>query len=169
MIFFLFMNIVLKNKIIYLDDYKIKCAIGKRGIKSKKREGDKCTPRGRLKFRYAFYRKDRVKRIKSKLKLVPLKKNYGWCDDVRSKSYNKLVKLPFKYKTERLYLSNNTYDIIIVTDYNIRPVKKNKGSAIFIHVAKKNYSPTSGCIALSKRNLKFLISYSSSNTSLKIV
>ena len=82
-----------------------------------------------------------------------LKKNYGWCDDIRSKMYNKFVKLPFKYSAEKLYLKNNTYDIIVVTDYNIRPVKKNKGSAIFMHVAKRNYSPTLGCIAVSKKNI----------------
>ena len=169
MIFLLFMNIILKNKIIYLNDYKIKCAIGKRGIKSKKKEGDKCTPKGKLRLRYIFYRKDRVKKIKSTLKLVPIKKNYGWCDDIRSKMYNKFVKLPFKYSAEKLYLKNNTYDIIVVTDYNIRPLKKNKGSAIFIHVEKKKLLPTLGCIALSKKNLRFLISCVTRHTYIKVV
>ena len=151
------MHIFIKNKNLFLDQYKIKCAVGKRGIKSKKREGDKCTPRGRLKLRYIFYRKDRVRKIKSKLNLIPLKKNYGWCDDVKSKLYNKFVKLPCKYKTEKLYLNNNTYDFVIVTDYNTKPIKKGKGSAIFIHVAKKNYKNTLGCIAISKINLKKIV------------
>ena len=65
------------------------------------------------------------------------KKNYGWCDDARSKHYNMFVKLPFPYNAERLYLSSNIYDIVVVIDYNLKPIKKNKGSAIFIHVAKK--------------------------------
>ncbi len=169
MIFFLFMDIILKNKIIYLNDYKIKCAVGKRGIKSKKREGDKCTPRVRLKLRYIFYRKDRVRKIKSKLNLIPLKKNYGWCDDVKSKLYNKFVKLPCKYKTEKLYLNNNTYDFVIVTDYNTKPIKKGKGSAIFIHVAKKKLTPTLGCIALSKKDLKYLVSTIKHNTFLNVI
>ena len=169
MIFFLFMDIILKNKIIYLNDYKIKCAVGKRGIKSKKREGDKCTPRGRLKLRYIFYRKDRVRKIKSKLNLIPLKKNYGWCDDVKSKLYNKFVKLPCKHKTEKLYLNNNTYDFVIVTDYNTKPIKKGKGSAIFIHVAKKKLTPTLGCIALSKKDLKYLVSTIKHNTFLNVI
>ena len=33
------------------------------------------------------------------------------------------------------------------------PIKKNKGSAIFIHVAKKNYQKTEGCVAINKTSL----------------
>ena len=170
MIFFLsIMDIILKKKFIYLKDYKVKCAIGKRGITGKKVEGDKCTPRGRFKFKYIFYRKERIKNIRSKLKLIPLKNNFGWCDDVRSKFYNKFVKLPFKHSAEKLYLRENIYDIIVVINYNFKPIKRNKGSAIFLHVAKKNYSPTLGCIAISKNDLKKLISIVDKNTFLKIV
>ena len=170
MIFFLsIMDLILKKKFIYLRDYKVKCAIGKRGITNKKIEGDKCTPRGRFKFKYIFYRKERVKNIRSKLKIIPIKKNFGWCDDVRSKSYNKFIKFPFKYRAERLYLKQNIYDIIVVIDYNLNPIRKKKGSAIFLHIAKKNYSPTLGCIAVSKNDLKYLISIINKNTFLKIL
>ena len=170
MIFFLsIMDLILKKNFIYFRDYKIKCAIGKRGITNKKVEGDKCTPRGRFKLKYVFYRKERVKNIRSKLKIIPIKKNFGWCDDVRSKSYNKFIKLPFKYKAERLYLRQNIYDIIVVIDYNLNPVRKKKGSAIFLHIAKKNYSPTLGCIAVSKSDLKYLISIINKNSFLKII
>ena len=155
MIFFLLeMKIILKKKFIYFKDYKAKCAIGKRGISKKKVEGDKCTPKGSFKFRYVFYRKDRVTNIKSKLKLVPIKKDFGWCDDVRSKYYNKLIKLPFKFSAEKLYIKKNIYDIVVVIDHNQNPIKKGKGSAIFLHVAKRDYSPTLG-YALSKDKLKF--------------
>ena len=163
------MDIILKKKFIYFNDYKAKCSIGKRGIISKKVEGDKCTPRGRFKLKYIFYRKDRVKNIHSKLKLIPIKKNFAWCDDINSKSYNQFVKLPFKYKTEKLFLKDNMYDIIIVIDYNFKPIKKKFGSAIFLHVAKKNYQPTLGCIALSKNNLKKLISIINKNTFINIL
>ena len=78
----------------------------------------------------------------------------GWCDDPKSIFYNKLIKLPSKYSFERLYKKNNTYDIILVLNFNINPTYKNKGSAIFIHVAKKNYKRTEGCIAINKRDLK---------------
>ncbi len=169
MIFFLSdMDVILKKKFIFYRDYKAKCAIGKRGISKKKLEGDKCTPKGRFKFKYIFYRKDRVKKIKSKLKLVPIKKNFGWCDDIKSKSYNKFVKFPFKFKAEKLYLKKNIYDIIVVIGHNQNPVRKGKGSAIFLHVATKNYFPTLGCIALSKIDLKTLISIIDKNTFIKI-
>ncbi len=132
-------------------------------------EGDKCTPRGRFKFKYIFYRKDRIKNIHSKLKLISIKKNFGWCDDIKSKFYNKFIKLPSKYSAENLYLRENIYDIIVVINYNFKPIKKNKGSAIFLHVAKKNYSPTLGCVAISKHDLKKLISIINKDTFLKIV
>ena len=170
MIFFLStMDIILKKKFIYYKDYKAKCAIGKRGITSKKIEGDKCTPKGRFKFKYIFYRKERVKNIYSKLKLIPIKKNFGWCNDIKSKFYNKFIKFPYKYKAEKLYRKENIYDIIVVIDHNDRPTKKNKGSAIFLHVAKKNYSPTLGCVAMAKEDLRILISVINKNNFLKIV
>ena len=163
------MDVILKKKFIYFKDYKAKCAVGKRGITNNKIEGDKCTPRGRFKFKYIFYRKERVKNINSKLKLIPIKKNFGWCDDSKSKNYNKFVKLPFKYSAEKLYLKKNTYDIVVVINYNLKPVKKNKGSAIFIHLSSKDYTPTLGCVALLKRDLKKLIAQIDKNTYLKIL
>ena len=77
----------------------------------------------------------------------------GWCDDPKSSHYNKIVKLPFAHKHEKLYKKENIYDIILVLNYNMKPVKKNKGSAIFIHVAKRNYKKTEGCIAVRKTHL----------------
>ena len=65
--------------------------------------------------------------------------------------------MPFKYNFEKLYKINNTYDIILVLNFNIDPIRKNKGSAIFIHIAKKNYSSTAGCVAISKKNLKKIV------------
>ena len=93
----------------------------------------------------------------------------GWCDDPRSNYYNKLIKFPFKYNAEKLYKKDNTYDIIIVLDYNTNPVKKNKGSAIFIHVAKKNYSSTLGCVGVKKNHLKKIIAMINKKTIIKII
>ena len=167
--FFSVMDVILKKKFIYFNKYRVKCAIGKRGITSKKVEGDKCTPRGRFKLKYVFCRKDRIKNISTKLKIVPIKKNFGWCDDIRSRFYNKLIKLPFKHHAEKLYLREYVYDIIVVIDYNLKPIKKKKGSAIFLHVAKKNYTPTFGCVAVSKNDLKYLLSVIDKKTYLKIL
>ena len=93
----------------------------------------------------------------------------GWCNDPKSKNYNKLIKLPSVYNFEKLFKNNNTYDILIVLNYNMNPTIKNKGSAIFIHVAKKNYKKTEGCIALKKNDLLKIIKKLKKNTLVKIV
>ena len=89
-------------------------------------------------------------------------------DSPKSKSYNKLVTLPFKYSFEKLYKINNTYDIILVLNFNLNPIRKNKGSAIFIHIAKKNYKRTAGCIGISKRDLKKIVRKINKKTIVKI-
>ena len=152
------MHIFIKNKKLTFGHYKVKCAIGKRGIGIKKREGDKITPKGRFKIKSILYRKDRINNLNSNINKLPIKKNMGWCDDPSSKKYNKLIKLPFKFNAEKLFKKDNTYDIILVLNFNSNPVRKNKGSAIFIHVAKRNYEHTMGCVAVKKEHLKFLTS-----------
>ena len=92
----------------------------------------------------------------------------GWCDDPKSEKYNKLVRLPFNYKHEKLYKKDNVYDIILVLNYNMNPIKKNKGSAIFIHVAKNSFQKTEGCIAIKKHHLLKILKKIKSNTEIKI-
>ena len=92
----------------------------------------------------------------------------GWCNDSRSIKYNKLIFFPFNYNAEKLYRKDNIYDIILVLNYNINPVIKNKGSAIFIHIAKQDYKNTEGCIALNKRSLLKIIPKLDKNTQVKI-
>jgi len=147
------MIIINKSKYLKYKDLKFKCAIGKAGIRKKKKEGDNITPKGIYKIIKIYYRDDRIKKISSKFKLIKITKKMGWCDDPKSKKYNQLIKLPNKYSHEKLYKKNNTYDLLLVLDYNMKPIVKNKGSAIFIHVAKRNYKPTAGCIALKKKDL----------------
>ena len=151
------MHIFIKNKKLTYGKYRVKCAIGKRGIGNKKREGDKITPIGKFKIKTILYRKDRISHFKSKINKLSIRNNMGWCDDPKSKKYNKLIKIPFKGSAEKLYRKDNTYDIILVLNYNINPIRKGKGSAIFIHIARKSYKSTLGCIAVSKRNLKKII------------
>ncbi len=135
----------------------------------KRKEGDLTTPRGNFKIINIFFRKDRVKNFKTKLKRIPIHKGLGWCDDPLSNKYNRLVRYPFKYSTEKLYRSDNIYDIILVLNYNIKPTIKNKGSAIFIHVAKKKFSPTKGCVAIMKKELRKLSSLVTKETIVRII
>ena len=117
---------------------------------------------------YIFYRKDRIKKPRSKLKAFVLRKNLGWCDDHKSLKYNQLIKRPYKYRHEKLYRKDNIYDIIIVLNYNMNPIVKKKGSAIFLHIAKKNYTPTEGCLAISKESIKILLEKINRKTKLYI-
>jgi L,D-peptidoglycan transpeptidase YkuD (ErfK/YbiS/YcfS/YnhG family) len=158
------MIIINKSGYLKYKDLKFKCALGKSGIGNKKIEGDNITPKGNFKIIKIYYRKDRLKKLSSKFTLTQITKNMGWCDDPKSKKYNQLIKLPTKYSHENLYRRDNTYDLILVLNYNMRPKIKNKGSAIFIHVAKKNYKKTAGCIALRKVDLICLIKEMKKNT-----
>tara|TARA_B100002051_G_scaffold263572_1_gene287431 strand:+ start:1491 stop:1982 length:492 start_codon:yes stop_codon:yes gene_type:complete len=163
------MHITIKNNYLTYKEYKIKCAVGKRGIKIKKREGDLITPKGSFRIRGVFYRKDKIKTLKTRIKIKPIKKNMGWCDDPKSEKYNKLIKYPFNHNSEKLYRTDNIYDIIVVLNFNMNPIKKNKGSAIFIHVAKKKFSPTKGCVAIKKNELKKLLENISHKSIIKII
>tara|TARA_Y100001958_G_C21207003_1_gene533026 strand:+ start:550 stop:1050 length:501 start_codon:yes stop_codon:yes gene_type:complete len=156
-----------KNYLIY-NNYKVKCALGKRGIGYKRKEGDLITPKGVFKIKYILYRGDRIKKIQTKIKIFKIERNFGWCDDPKSNKYNKLVKIPFKFSYEKLFKRENVYDILLVLNFNMSPIKKNKGSAIFLHVAKKNYEKTEGCIAIKKTHLLRIIKELKHNTKVKI-
>jgi L,D-peptidoglycan transpeptidase YkuD (ErfK/YbiS/YcfS/YnhG family) len=163
------MHILIKKKNLIFKDYRIKCAVGKRGIGIKRKEGDSVTPKGLFKIKSILYRKDRVKNLKTCLKKITITKKLGWCDDIRSKQYNQLIKFPSKYNSEKLYRVDNIYDIVVVLNYNMNPIVKNKGSAIFIHIAKKNYKSTEGCVAVRKLELIKIIKNLKKNSKVKII
>lgn len=130
------------------------CFIGRCGATKCKIEGDGKTPVGSFPLRYVFYRPDKFSRgVMTGLPQKPLTPRLGWCDDPTSVAYNKLVKLPFSARHEVLWRSDDLYDVIVVVGYNDQPVRKGKGSAVFIHVAGKNTVSTAGCIAFSKAHL----------------
>ena len=158
------MIIINKSGYLKYNNLKFRCALGKAGMQGTKREGDNVTPKGTFKIVKIYYRSDRIKKISSKFRPIKITKNMGWCDDPNSKNYNQLIKLPTKYGHEKLYKKNNVYDLIVVLNYNMNPIIKNKGSAIFIHVAKKKYKKTAGCIALKKVHLLNLIKKIEKNT-----
>lgn len=161
---------IIINKLGYLKykDLKCKCTLGKSGIGNKKTEGDNITPRGVFKIVKIYYRKDRIKSLFSKFKLIEITKKIGWCDDPKSKKYNQSIKLPTKFSHEILYRRDGIYDLILVLNYNMKPTIKNKGSAIFIHIANENYKKTAGCIALKKKHLINLVKKIKKNTRVKI-
>ena len=162
------MIIVKKSGHLKYKNLKFRCALGSAGVKKKTKEGDNITPKGIFKIIKIYYRPDKIKKITTLIKTIKIKKNMGWCDDPRSRFYNKQIKLPSKLGHEKLYRSDNLYNLIAVLNYNTKPIIKNKGSAIFIHIAKKNFSKTKGCIAVKKKDLIYLLSKIKKNNQIKI-
>ena len=163
------MTIIIKNKVTLLfDDFIFRCSIGKKGLTKNKIEGDKKTPVGIFSLGNLFYRKDRNAKPLTKLKCVPIEKDMGWCDDVKSKKYyNKLIKSSKNIRHEKLFRRDYKYDFLIPINYNTKKTVIGKGSAIFIHLTKK-FKPTSGCIAINKKDFLILLKLINKNTKIKI-
>ena len=159
----------LKKNTIYVDQFKLKCSVGKGGIKIKNKEGDKITPKGIFSLGNIYYRFDRIGKIVSKLKKIKIKKNMGWCDDSNSVYYNRLVKITknYKYSHEKIFRKSKEYDLLIPIMFNYSKVKKNKGSAIFFHLTS-NYKPTLGCVALKKKDFLIMLKLISKKDKIKI-
>ena len=128
--------IIEKDTLLY-DEFKFKCSIGKNGKTTKKIEGDNKTPKGLYTLGPLYYRKDRLPKLSTKLKKIEIMKNFGWCDDVKSKFYNKPIKTNINVRHEKLYRNDKKYDLLIPIEYNFKRPKKYKGSAIFLHLTSQ--------------------------------
>ena len=162
------MTIYIKNKYrLIIEDFSFKCVIGKNGISKSKVEGDKKTPKGLFNIEHLYYRKDRVKKPTTNLRCIDIKKNMGWCDDLKSTSYNKLIQIKKHVKYEKLFRRDHKYNLLIPIKYNFKKPIKNKGSCIFLHLTN-NYKPTAGCIALKKNDFLILLRLISKKTKIRI-
>jgi len=162
------MLIKLKNKdTLEFDDFKFRCSVGKNGIKQNKLEGDKSTPKGIFGIGLVYYRADRIKKPNTLVKLKIIKPDMAWCNDPKSKFYNKEIKTNKLIGHERIYRKDYKYDIFLVIKYNFKKTKKGLGSAIFLHLTK-NYHPTAGCIALKKKDFLILLRLINTKTKLRI-
>ena len=163
------MLILLKNKYtLQVESFFFKCVIGLNGTSKRKKEGDKKTPKGIYEIENLYYRRDRIKKIETKLRLIKIKKSMGWCDDIKDKkNYNKLINIKEKIKHEKLFRKDNKYDLLIPIKYNFKKRILSKGSCIFIHLTK-NYKPTAGCIALSKKDFLIMLKLIGRKTKIKI-
>ena len=163
------MTIFVKNKhTLKVDEFKFKCCIGKKGTTINKKEGDKKTPRGVFKIENLYFRKDRIKKPITSLKCKEIKKNMGWCDDIKFKEkYNKLIKVNKGIGHEKLQRKDYKYDLLIPIKYNFNKPVSGRGSCIFIHLTR-NYKPTAGCIALKKKDFLILLKIINKNSKIKI-
>ena len=154
-----------KNSLI-IDDFKLKCCVGKNGIRLNKKEGDFSTPKGLFKLEKLYFRKDRVNVPTTKINKRIINKNLGWCDDPDHKKYNQEIKIYNKNSKENFYRKDNKYDYLITINHNNRKIP-HLGSAIFIHLTN-DYEPTAGCIALKKKDFEVLLNLINQKTRIKI-
>jgi L,D-peptidoglycan transpeptidase YkuD (ErfK/YbiS/YcfS/YnhG family) len=134
----------------------IPVALGRGGIQANKREGDGATPRGRFRLLRLWFRADRMPRPKTRLPVRAIREGDGWCEDPDDRRYNRAIKLS-PTSGDRLKRDDHLYDLVIELDHNTRPRMKNRGSAVFIHVARPGFAPTAGCVALRADDLKRLL------------
>ena len=163
------MTIFIKNKYtLQIDEFTFRCCIGEKGSTKNKKEGDKKTPKGTFKIGNLYFRKDRINEPSTLLKCIKIKKNMGWCNDIRfSKKYNKLIKIEKNIKHEKLQRKDSKYDLLIPIKYNFENPVTGRGSCIFIHLTK-NYKPTAGCIALKEKDFLIMVKLLKKNSKIKI-
>ena len=145
---------VTEQGLILPDDRLVRCALGRGGIGIKRREGDGLTPIGEWPLRRVLYRPDRMSEPETDLPVQALKPEDGWCDDPTHPAYNQPVQRPFAASHETLWRADSLYDLIVVLGFNDNPVRLGAGSALFLHVANPDYSPTEGCVALAPSDLQ---------------
>jgi len=134
-----------------------RCAIGRGGLGEKGGEGDGVTPAGRWTMRRVLYRADRVERPATALPCRIIEPDDGWCDDPADPAYNRPVLLPYSASHEKMTRDDHLYDVVVVLAHNDDPVVPGAGSAIFLHVARDDYGPTEGCVALALPDLLELL------------
>ncbi len=144
----------------------VPAAIGANGLTYMPREGDRATPAGAFSLMEVFYRPDRIKRPRTALPLRPLRPDDGWCDAAFHPSYNRPVRFPFAASAEELWRADHLYDIIVVINFNVIPRQQGLGSAIFFHIAREDFRPTLGCIAIPEPAMRKVLAMSTPRTRL---
>ena len=141
------MTIILRNKdTLEVDEFVFKCCVGKNGLSFNKKEGDKKTPKGIFNLGHLYFRADKIKKIKTNLKLIKINKN---CSH------------------EKLFRKDTKYDLLIPIKYNFDKIIPGKGSCIFIHLTS-DYESTAGCVALKKKDFLILLKLINKNTKIII-
>ncbi len=132
-------------------------ALGRGGVRADKQEADGATPVGLMPLRRVLYRADRLRVPECVVPTEPVAPSDAWCDDIDRPEYNRMIRLPNDGHYEELWRQDGLYDLIGVLGWNDSPVQRGRGSAIFLHVARADYAPTDGCIALALGDLRQLL------------
>lgn len=145
------------------------CALGRGGITANKREGDGGTPLGAMRLLSGYFRNDHFRGGGTRLAMSPIGDALGWCEVPDDRNYNRPVKIPYGASHERMKRDDRLYDACIVLDWNIRPRRRGRGSAIFFHLARPGFTPTQGCVAVTAKVMARLLPHLSSRTVMKVV
>lgn len=140
------------------------CALGRGGISANKREGDGATPLGRMRVVSGYFRKGAVMHGATRLAMIPIGPDLGWCEVPDDRNYNRPVTIPYAASHERMLRDDALYDFCLVLDWNIVPRRRGRGSAIFFHLARPGFTPTQGCVAVTKPVMARLLPHLSSRT-----
>jgi L,D-peptidoglycan transpeptidase YkuD (ErfK/YbiS/YcfS/YnhG family) len=135
----------------------IPVALGRGGIRANKREGDGGTPKGTFRPRQVWWRADRHPRPATFLPVRAIGPEDGWCEDLADRHYNQPVRLNSKQGGDRLRRDDHLYDFIIEIDHNTHPRIAGRGSAVFLHLARQDFSPTAGCVSMTQRAMLRLL------------
>jgi L,D-peptidoglycan transpeptidase YkuD (ErfK/YbiS/YcfS/YnhG family) len=146
----------------------IPVVLGRTGIRANKREGDGATPRGRFRLRRLWWRADRSPRPSTLLPTVRIDRRIAWCEDPGDRRYNRPFQRSANEPGDRLWRDDQLYDVIIEIDHNTRPRVARRGSAVFLHLARPNRSPTAGCVAFAAPDLRRLLARLGPNTRILI-
>jgi len=147
---------------------RVPCALGRAGISRGKREGDGATPAGTHRLVGVLYRADRVLRPVTRLPVVSMRRDDGWCDDPADRRHNRPVRLPYASSHERLWRDDHLYDLLVILDYNLAQPVPGQGSAIFLHLAGPGFAPTAGCVAIDLEAMRRLLAFADDRTLLDV-
>src|SRR3569833_837193 len=139
--------------------HEARAALGKGGLRpaADKREGDGASPIGAWPIRRVLYRADKGPPPSTALPVQAIDHKQGWCDAPLDGAYNRPVTLPLPASAEGLWRDDGGYDLVVILGHNDDPVVPGAGSAIFLHLARPDFSPTEGCVALSREDLEALL------------
>jgi L,D-peptidoglycan transpeptidase YkuD (ErfK/YbiS/YcfS/YnhG family) len=143
---------------------RYRVALGRSGIRADKREGDGATPRGVFRPVQLWWRADRGVRPGTALRVRRIERFDAWCEDPRDRRYNRPIRLQPSAAGDRLWRDDHLYDLIVEIDHNARPRVAGRGSAVFIHLARRGLAPTAGCVALEPASLRRLVTRFGPNT-----
>lgn len=169
MIFTVFADSKSSGRVVW-PGHEARAALGKGGVRpaKDKREGDGASPLGVWPLRRVLYRPDKVSPPITALPVEPIGREDGWCDASGDPNYNRPVVLPYPASAERMWREDDVYDLVVVLGHNDSPPEAGLGSAIFLHLARADFSPTEGCVALARADLEALLAVARPGDALEI-